>query len=393
MWFRNLYECSSGQLIDIRIENEKIRSAERHPCGALADSDEEGIYIDDAMVFPGLINSHDHLDFNNFPQLGNRIYNNYVEWGEDIHAVNKEVIADILSVPKHIRTQWGVYKNLLNGVTTVVNHGEPVVLNKAPISLHQRCHVLHSVQLEKNWRLRLNKPFRKDNDPFVIHIGEGTDKASSAEVKELIRWNLSGRKLIGIHGVNMSEGDARHFYGLVWCPASNYFLYGRAAAIDKLKEKTTIVFGTDSTLSAPWNMWEHLRLARETAMTNDAELYYMLNTLPASLWKLGNTGKIQPEYDADIVIAKRKNGLSGMDAFYALNPGDILLVIHKGVIRLVDESVLSRVSAHIKIADFSRIAVNAKLKYVEGDLTELMGYGAILPQGISFTSVAEKVFL
>jgi len=30
------------------------------------------------MAFPGLINSHDHLDFNLFPLWGNRKYNNYV---------------------------------------------------------------------------------------------------------------------------------------------------------------------------------------------------------------------------------------------------------------------------------------------------------------------------
>ena len=45
------------------------------------------------LHFPGLINSHDHLDFNLFPQTGNRIYNNYTEWGRDIHEQNKEAIS------------------------------------------------------------------------------------------------------------------------------------------------------------------------------------------------------------------------------------------------------------------------------------------------------------
>jgi cytosine/adenosine deaminase-related metal-dependent hydrolase len=33
--------------------------------------------LNGALAFPGLINSHDHLDFNLFPPLANRIYNNY----------------------------------------------------------------------------------------------------------------------------------------------------------------------------------------------------------------------------------------------------------------------------------------------------------------------------
>src|SRR6266576_6659138 len=69
--------------------------------------------FENVIAFPGLINSHDHLDFNMFPQTGNRIYKNYAEWGKDIHDQNKETINPVLKIPQHIRTQWGLYKNLL----------------------------------------------------------------------------------------------------------------------------------------------------------------------------------------------------------------------------------------------------------------------------------------
>jgi len=48
-----------------------------------------------AIAFPGLINSHDHLEFNLFPKLGNRIYNDYIEWGNDINAQNKKQIESV----------------------------------------------------------------------------------------------------------------------------------------------------------------------------------------------------------------------------------------------------------------------------------------------------------
>src|ERR1044071_3735591 len=70
-----------------------------------------------AWAFPGLINSHDHLDFNLFPQLGNKVYSNYADWANDIQKNNGEEIESVLKIPLSLRVQWGVYKNLLSGIT------------------------------------------------------------------------------------------------------------------------------------------------------------------------------------------------------------------------------------------------------------------------------------
>ena len=37
------------------------------------------------VVLPGLINAHDHLEFNLFPALGHGPYPNATEWALDIH--------------------------------------------------------------------------------------------------------------------------------------------------------------------------------------------------------------------------------------------------------------------------------------------------------------------
>src|SRR5579872_4079262 len=120
MLLRNL-QTINGDIVDIDVKDSKISAVGNSIENLHTDAE---IHFDDHIVFPGLINSHDHLDFNLFPKLGNRIYNNYVEWGEDIHKQNKSVIDSVLKVPKKLHIQWGIYKNLLNGVTTVVNHGE-----------------------------------------------------------------------------------------------------------------------------------------------------------------------------------------------------------------------------------------------------------------------------
>src|ERR1041384_1015157 len=154
MILHNLSLLPGDRLISLEIEGSKIKSV-LEPVASKA----EGLKFDGALVFPGLINSHDHLDFNLFPQTGNKIYSNYAEWGKDIHIKNKQVIEAVLKIPQELRIQWGIYKNLLNGVTTVVNHGPRIAADNDLIRVYQDTHSLHSVMFEKHWKLRLNNPF------------------------------------------------------------------------------------------------------------------------------------------------------------------------------------------------------------------------------------------
>src|SRR5690242_9639325 len=119
----NLHMIETDGLQHIQMAKDKIKAITGDEKTLQNIPNELRIEFENAIAFPGLINSHDHLDFNLFPKLGNRIYNNYSEWGKDIHVQNKETIDAVLKIPLPLRTQWGLYKNLLNGITTVVNHG------------------------------------------------------------------------------------------------------------------------------------------------------------------------------------------------------------------------------------------------------------------------------
>jgi cytosine/adenosine deaminase-related metal-dependent hydrolase len=367
MLLRNLLSVSNGKWVDILVEKDKIVAVPTY--GVLSeDSLIPTLNFEDAIVFPGVINSHDHLDFNLFPQLGNKKYNNYIEWGEDIHKQNKATIDKVLKVPKELRMQWGMYKNLLNGITTVVNHGPKVDVKSDILSVWQDCNVLHSVQLEKKWKLKLNNLFA-GRQPFAIHIGEGTDVKTHEEINKLLKWNLFKRTLIGIHAIAMDETQAKGFKAIVWCPDSNYFLIGETAHIAQLKNKTNIVFGTDSSVSASWNIWEHLRLARQQNMVTDKELFEMLNVTPAKIWPIKDKGILEKNCFADIVIARNKAGLTPMNAFYSLNPEDILFVMHKGEIRLFDESLLRQLN---EPKGFCKVKIKGNTKYVYGDIAGLI---------------------
>jgi cytosine/adenosine deaminase-related metal-dependent hydrolase len=354
-------------VFNIRIDGNRITSVSRKALATTPDPIQ--ITFENALAFPGLINSHDHLDFNLFPQLGYKTYSNYVEWGNYIHQNYKEQINQVLKIPVALRVKWGIYKNLISGVTTVVDHGEKHVIDESLITVFDNCQSLHSVKLEKQWKLKLNNPLNQ-NIPAVIHIGEGTDKAASEEIDELIRWNLMHRDIVGVHGVAMNEQQAKHFKALVWCPETNYFLLNKTAPINKLKRYTNILFGTDSTLTANWDIWDHIRLARKTNLLNDEELYKSLTTNAASIWKL-NSGKIAVGKDADIVVVKHRKNADDLASFYDIKTENILLVIHQGNIRLFDETLCNQLESIDKSA-YRKIYMNGVCKYVQGDLPGLI---------------------
>jgi cytosine/adenosine deaminase-related metal-dependent hydrolase len=370
MTLQNVHTIDNVRPVDIFISEGRIGTIIQQQISEKKKG-EASLIFENAIAFPGLINSHDHLEFNLFPRLANGPYKNYMEWGTDIHQHHKELIKGILKIPKQLRTEWGIYKNLLNGVTTVAQHGEHVDIKDPLIEVFSDCYSLHSIGLEKYWQSTLNKPFAK-HQPFVIHIGEGTDTAAFEEINKLIKWNLFKRKLIAVHGVAMKAEQARSFDALVWCPDSNFFLLGSTAKVGELKKETKILFGTDSTLSANWNMWEQIRVARKTNMLSDQELFDALTVLPASTWGLSNKGSLMPGKNADIVVAKKKFEDGFSDNFFSLNPEDILLVLKNGEIILFDEVLLSQINQGESGGEFSKVFIANASKYVRGNLPALI---------------------
>ena len=367
MVLNNVTVLGTDGPVNIQIRNNRIVKITKDPIAA--KSKRLQLTFSKALAFPGLINSHDHLDFNLFPQLGDRTYNNYTEWGNYIHATYRNEIAAVLKVPVDLREQWGILKNLIAGVTMVVNHGEKLKTTFPLISVHEEYHFLHSVQFEKKWKMKLNNPLKIDK-AAVIHVGEGLDSGSRKEIDQLIRWNIFRKQMIGVHAMAMSRKQAEKFRAIVWCPQSNFFMFNQTAPVDKLKKYTTVLFGTDSTLTSDWNIWNHIRAARKTGSLTDAELIGSLSANAANIWGTPN-GEIKTGRIADIVIAKIKHGKSARESFFATDPEDILLVLQSGRIRLFDSELLTQLT-ETDTSAFSKIYIGGLCKYVERDVPKLI---------------------
>ncbi|MEO8771630.1 MAG: amidohydrolase family protein [Ferruginibacter sp.] len=369
MLLNNVRLVPGKELVDISVNRETISLVSKH--NDHAEPATLAINFENAIAFPGIINSHDHLDFNCFPPMGKGGYKNYTAWGKDIHERYKDEINAVLKIPIALRIAWGIYKNLLAGVTTVINHGDVLKMEGSLITVKQEFQNLHSVGFQKNWKQKLNNLF-KINQLCVIHTGEGVDESAEDEIDELLKWNFLKRKLIGIHAVAMNSYQAKKFNAIVWCPESNQFLLNKTADIKTLKNHTNVLFGTDSTLTGNWNIWQHLRLARDGQQVSDEQLFEMITKTPAKIWSM-NSGEIVAGKQADIVIAKAGPGIYQWDDFYKTNPADILMVIHKGTIKLFDDSLLPQLKqANFDIRNFKPVKINGSVKYTEGDLPSLI---------------------
>jgi cytosine/adenosine deaminase-related metal-dependent hydrolase len=314
-----------------------------------------------AIAFPGLINSHDHLEFDVYEQLDGGPYRDYIDWAQDVRRRHAQRIRVLEALPRKVRIRAGIARNLLCGVTTVAHHGVDAEYTGASITVVEGTRTIHSPRMEGRRGLLV-----PDRRPVVVHVGEGTNDASRHEIDTFTRWNVWRKTLIGVHAIAMSADQAARFAAIVWCPASNEFLYGRTAAISELKRRTAILFGTDATLTGPWNVWTHIRRARELNELSDSELIEALTTTAARMWSLGNRGSLGVGAVADIVVAEKRHK-DYVESFFSVDPEDILLVLKRGRVVLCDASLRSHVVPDT--VPFSAI-VNGRQKFTAEDCSE-----------------------
>ena len=222
-------------------------------------------------IRPGLINAHDHLHRNHYGRLGAPPYRNACEWARDIQSRYQSRIDERHGWPRRTSLLIGAQKNLAAGVTTVVHHDpwEPNFDDGFPIRVAR-------VRCADSLGMSQDLPRPEAGTPFMIHLAEGVDAASAAEVGRLDALGLLTPDLIAVHGVGMEdEGLARFLASgaaLVWCPTSNVFLFGRTCPDALLCGGVDLLLGSDSLLTGAGNLLDELRFARSLGRVDDARL-------------------------------------------------------------------------------------------------------------------------
>jgi cytosine/adenosine deaminase-related metal-dependent hydrolase/ubiquinone/menaquinone biosynthesis C-methylase UbiE len=307
------------------------RSNRHHGSG----SDALKVDLTGYLILPGLINAHDHLEFNLFPRLGHGPHANFEHWASEIYHPGCSPVREHREVPRAVRLWWGAIKNLLSGVTTVCHHNpfQPDVFRKGfPVRVVSRYGWAHSLALEKD----VTSAFRSTPSevPFIIHLGEGTDARSRDEIYELDRQGALDSRTIIVHGVALDEAghtllrDRRA--ALVWCPTSNVFTLGKTLSRAVVERSPRIVLGSDSALTAEGDLLDEARAAHRLTGVTANELYFMVTRRAAEVLRLSNgEGGIEVGAVADLIVI-RDSGQSPAEALLSSSFREIEVVLLGG---------------------------------------------------------------
>jgi len=284
-------------------------------------------------VLPGLINAHDHLEFNLFPQLGRGPYPNAGEWARDIYHPDRSPIREQLRVPEPVRLWWGALKNLLSGVTTVCHHNpyeREVFGADFPVRVVRRFAWAHSLGFEPDLAARFRQA--PVSYPFLVHCAEGVDAAARREVQALDACGALDQRTAIVHGVGLTGAGLavmrRRGASLVWCPTSNLAMLGRTVSRAVLRSGIPMALATDSALSAPVDLLDELAVARK--YLPPARLYEMVTSAPARILRLARW-QTRPQPSGDWIAVRS----AARTPAQALFDGAIALVVVAGRIRLI----------------------------------------------------------
>jgi cytosine/adenosine deaminase-related metal-dependent hydrolase len=296
------------------------------------------------LLLPGLINSHDHLEFNLFPRLDHGPHANYVEWAASVFHPDRPPLKQHLRVPKPVRLVWGALKNLLSGVTSVSHHNpyEPNVFNaEFPVRVVKRFGWAHSLHFSPDVGARYR---RTPSDwPFLVHAAEGTDVFARSEVARLYEANVLGDRTVLIHAValdSLAIDLLRHCQtSVVWCPSSNAFTIGRTLDATVLISEIPISLGTDSALTGQGDLIDELHIAKGLRSTTANRLFDMVTTVAARILRLeSGEGTIREGGIADLIAIPDPRGTPA-EALHGMPPE---LVLVGGKVKLLSQRLADR---------------------------------------------------
>jgi cytosine/adenosine deaminase-related metal-dependent hydrolase len=295
------------------------------------------------FVYPGLINAHDHLEMNLYPRLGTPPHASYVDWSRSIYKPDQSPLKEIEKVDKQDRLLWGGVKNLISGVTTVAHHNpwdRSFEKDSFPVNVVKKMAWAHSVAFGKN----IESAFPKDAfTPFIIHAAEGTNADAFGEIAKLDALGVLKSNTVLVHAIALHDADLTRIKernaSIVWCPASNLFMFGKTAAIKKLKDFAPIGLGTDSTLTGSPTLLHEMHVASQTQDATVDEIYAMVTNLGASILKMPRP-MLALHQPASLFVAPAVKE-NYVDNLFSITPADIAAVILNGALRSVDTSISS----------------------------------------------------
>lgn len=362
--------------------NASIKVAEGVIQGFTASAVKDYKLGDSYLVFPALVNAHDHLFGTYYPKIGSGPYICWLPWDYDLKCSpvyverNKNSPFDIYLL--------GSYKNLISGVTTVQDHiphhiNDPFI-DKLPIRVLKEYCLAHEVSMyDLKWGDGISLEYKravKNGLPFITHVEEGFDEESLRGINVLEKHNALSEHTVLIHGIGFSEQDirtvAKKKANFVWCPGSNYYMFKRTAKLKEIRKAgVNVSIGTDSPASGELNILEEIRFAKKIYKEmygeelDDKTIVEMITVNPVKALRLQDRlGTLERGKLGDVLVISG-GGKNPYTALVQAELKQIALVLMEGRPLYGDDKF-----EHIfrdQGIEYSRVKVQGKKKLIVGD--------------------------
>jgi 5-methylthioadenosine/S-adenosylhomocysteine deaminase len=337
------------------------------------------------FCYPALINVHDHFRGNYLPRIGPRngdYYLNWSYWERDLRA--SPVLDERARISVDEMYQLSAYKNLFSGVVTANDHfphefNEPFI-PRLPIRVINEYALAHECSsFDLHWGDGVETEHQRavERDwPFITHLEEGFDAESQAGVDTLEAAGCLDDHDVLIHCIGFSDADIRKVRAagasVVWCPASNLFMFNVTCKVKKLLEQgVNVAIGTDSTHTGSVNLLEEMRFARETYRRlygedlPAARILRMVTINPARAFRMGDrTGSIEDGKLADLLVLRPRSS-DPYEALLEAQIEDIELLLYEGtpILGFAEHEELFR----LRECPYTRVRVRGREMCVKGD--------------------------
>lgn len=355
-----------------------------------ATGGETTITCPDAVISPGLINTHDHITFDQNPPYTatTERYEDRQQWREGFDGHHQ--IPDPSSTGAD-QIRWNELRFLMGGATSIVSStgqagflrnldgtADATALGKAkPVNfdtfpLDDASGTRRRGDCDYGPSPTTASMIASDN-AYEPHTSEGIDATARneflCETSSTFDAHMPGMsnnlllpKTAMIHGIGLQPSDygamAAAGTGLIWSPRSNITLYGDTARVtvaDRLGVK--IALGTDWIITGSMNLLRELSCADSFNSTylehhfTDEQLWAMVTANAAALTKTDDViGTLAQGKVADISIFA-SHGKKPFRSVIEAQPQDVALVMRGGTVLYGDDAVVGALAQSCDTVD------------------------------------------
>jgi 5-methylthioadenosine/S-adenosylhomocysteine deaminase len=300
--------------------------------GAITDVPPSGVPLieTDGVILPGLLDLHGHPEYNVFaPWEPPETYANRGEWrgSREYDRLVKEPYGRLKDAKLVTTlTRYAEIRALVGGVTAVQGAAvSPQLLEESLVrnldrrifGRHRARSIIDLDRVRPDDLARLHADLAGNEiDAVFLHLAEGVDDTSRAELGLLKSMQLLVPQLVIIHGTALTDAQLQEVAGagakLVWSPQSNLRLYGATTQARRARELGIRVgLGADWVPSGSLSTLDELRVARRQLAAQQAPddpraLVGMVTWDAAAIAGLGGLlGDLQPGMPADVCVLER----------------------------------------------------------------------------------------